>query len=76
MTDVKGNTVKVGDTVAYILGAKNSPHLCIGQITKIYPDDTKCSVNNHPNIFKSRILLYDPQKTTKTHMTQNPNNGT
>lgn len=57
MTDSQGNTVNVGDTVAYILGASNSPSLRIGQVTKIYPNDKRCSVDNHPNIFKNRILL-------------------
>lgn len=66
MTDSQGNPVTVGDPVAYILGASNSPSLRIGRVTKIYPNDTKCSVDHHPNIFKSRILLQkegNPQTT-------------
>lgn len=57
MKDIYGNELHVGDTVAYVANANSAPRMATGTITKIYTSNTKCSVDNHPNIFASRTLL-------------------
>lgn len=57
MKDIKGKEIKVGDEVAYVLGAAGHPKLLTGKVDKIYGNPEKCTVDSHPNIYRSRILV-------------------
>lgn len=61
MKDIMGNTLSVGDNVAYVCGPAKT--LGTGKVTSIYKDGKKCSVDGKPNIFKSRILKLSSKNT-------------
>lgn len=58
MKDALGNTIKVGDMVAYVRGAKNCPEIGIGFVDKIYKNDKECTVSGTPHIYGFRILKW------------------
>lgn len=58
MKDVLGNTLKIGDKVAYIQGKNSIAKLAVGKISNIYTTkhDEECSVDGHPHILSFRVL--------------------
>lgn len=61
MHDINGNELHIGDKVAYISGKNICCCLEIGHITNIYQKKNsvayECSVDGHPHILSSRVLL-------------------
>ena len=69
MQDIYGKTLHVGDKVAYVLGASSSPHLKTGHISRII-NDNKCTVDGHPDIYASRILLLKSDTSKENKLTE------
>ena len=65
MHDINGNELHIGDKVAYISGKNMCCCLEIGHITNIYQKKNsvayECSVDGHPHILSSRVLLLNEE---------------
>lgn len=56
MKDIKGQTIHVGDKVAYVARANSYPKMAIGTVKCIYKSDDACTVDTSPHIYSFRLL--------------------
>lgn len=59
MFDCKGNRLEIGDNVVYVRGKNAAAGLETGHITKIYANDSECSVDGYAHIYNFRVMKID-----------------
>lgn len=60
MKNCNHNEIHVGTSVTFIRNASTNPTLKTGIVTRIYDDDSACTVNQQINVPPHRIMKNDP----------------
>lgn len=59
MVDTKGNTLQIGDKVAFVRGKNSDASIDIGTVQKFYKGQfnrEECTVDGHSHIGSNRVL--------------------